>query len=48
MAVFFNETVQISIKNSQVHYQGSNQQYFSIGSDNGLAPAYMRHSASIS
>ena len=38
--IFLNENVWISIKISlNVCSQGSNQQYSSIGSDNGLAPS---------
>ena len=36
--IFLNENVWVLIKISQVCSQGSNQQYSSIGSDNGLAP----------
>ena len=36
--IFLNENLIISIKISQVCSQGSNLQYSSIGSDNGLAP----------
>ena len=35
--IFFNENILILI--TEVCPQGSNQQYFSIGSDNGLAPS---------
>ena len=38
---FLNENVWILIKISLIFFQGSNQQYSSIGSDNSLAPTHI-------